>query len=638
MGIRERITRIVCDDDRGILAADVRGGLHWLDSELNVLSSSPDSATAQATAAHPIYGVKIVGDWIITRDKVGNIARWDADSLRLLDRLDARATADRSLLMEGEQPSLTMLRGIGVWNGKVYVDNGYYQLVVLDLETFTVERIVIWPHGYDMLEWFCTDAPGVHAVGDRNGRIQIGDLETLSFPTVVTVDSSNIHRLVYDGRHNRFWATLDGGIGDDLLIANGVLTMSLDGTVGQRMLYARNDVEALAFSPDFTKAYVGGFDGELMIFDNREPELRVLHRIGGFSHQLIDITVDREGQVYVLTQDGDVTVCTPDGEFVRRLGFARHSVWELQPVPGDERALVAATDHGTCLVRLVDPAPGHPALIPGDTYTSGLGFTRRLVQADDGWAGVFWPKTVRRVAGDGRTMWERELPGIVHTLALSPDSRRLLVACNAGGFEFDADTGEQLAVLDGLPTSAWVCGYLDDGRRLLGARNGRLAAYDADGAEDWAVDLGHYPKRLTVHGDMVRVTGGVGVKEYLVGQDKESRQFIELLDNTAESAVLIDNTLCVVTYGFQLAAYDYETGAILALNEDLPDFAKGVAALRGSTGEPYIVVGGRGGYLRLFRLDREAAPDRVLTPLRDLWLPGTTADYPSLADAGKTSR
>ncbi|MEU4173290.1 PQQ-binding-like beta-propeller repeat protein [Streptomyces sp. NPDC026665] len=611
--------------------------MHWLDAELNVIRSSCDSAVAQAMAAHPIYALQIVGDWIITRDKIGNISRWDADSLRLLDRLDAKATADRSLLMEGEQPSLTMLRGIGVWQGKIYVDNGYYQLVILDLETFTVERIVLWPHGYDMLEWFCTDAPGVQAVADRNGRVQIGDLEALSFPTVVKIDSSNVHRLVYDRRHNRYWATLDGGLDQNLLIANGVLTMSLNGTVQDRMLYARNDVEALAFSPDFDKAYVGGFDGELMIFDNAEPTLKLFDRIGGFSHQLIDITVDPAGLVYVLTQDGDITVCTAEGKFVRRLGFERQCVWEIQPLPGEDNALIASTDDGSCVVRLAETVPGHPALIPGEHYTSGLGFTRRLVVADDGWAGVFWPRTVRRSSGDGSTLWEHELPGIVHTLAISPDHDRVLVASNAGAFEFDARTGEQLAVLDHLPTSAWVCGYLPDGRRLVGARNGRMVAFHTDGTESWTVDLEHYPKRLFVEEDLVRVTGGVGVKEYRIDADKEERQFVELLDNTAENAVLIDGTLCVVTYGFQLAAYDYGTGQILALNEDLPDFAKGIAALRGSNGQPYIVVGGRGGYLRLFRLDR-GDTDRILTPLRDLWLPGVTSRYPSLPETESASQ
>ncbi|GHJ37050.1 WD40 repeat domain-containing protein [Streptomyces sp. TS71-3] len=636
MEIRERITRIVSDAGRGILVADARGSLHWLDSELRVLRSSSDSAIAQSIAAHPIYGVKIVGDWIITRDKVGNICRWDANSLRLIDHLDAAATADESLLLEGEQPSLAILRGIGVWNGKVYVDNGYYQLVILDLETFAVERIVLWPHGYDMLEWFSTAAPGVHAVADRNGRIQFGDLETLSFPTVVKVDNSNVHRLVYDKRHNRFWATLDGGLDDKRLVENGVLTIGVDGVVQWRHLYARNDVEGLAFSPDYTKAYVGGFDGELMIYDNTEPEMNLQARVGGFSHQLLDITVDPDGQVYVLTQDGDITVCTPDGRFVRRLGYERNCVWELQPLPGEDRALIASTDSGTRVVRMVDPLPGKPTLVPGESYTSGLGFTRRIVLADDGWAGIFWPRTVRRVDGKGRTVWERELPGIVHTLALSPDQSRLLVACNAGGFEFDAETGDQLDHLDKLPTSAWVAGYLDDGRRLLGSRNGILSAYDADGEETWTVDLDNYPKRLFVNGDELRITGGVGVKEYVVGEDKERRQFIELLDNTAENAALIENTMCVVTYGFQLAAYDHDTCQLLALHEDLPDFAKAIATMRGSGGEPYVIVGGRGGWLRVFRVDRGGGP--VLTPLRDLWLPGATSAYPSLAEAEATGQ
>ncbi|MYT26342.1 hypothetical protein GTW69_39790, partial [Streptomyces sp. SID7760] len=347
----ERLTRIVNSPGRGLLGADARGGLHWLDRELNVLRSSNSSAPSQDPAGDPIYAVTLVDDWIITRDKTGTISRWHADTLRLSDRLDAAATADASLLLEGEQPAPTMLRGIGVWDGKLYTNNGYFQVVVIDLETFTVERITEWPHGYDMLEWFCTDAPGVHAVSDRSGRIHLGSLPDLSFPTVVQVDTSNVHRVVYDARHNRLWALGDAGLGETRNIANGVITVALDGTVGERFDYARNDVEGLVFSPDFSRAYTGGFDGELLIFDNTDPRLRVAGRVGGFSHQIIDITVDEHGDVYTLTQDGEVTALTADGTVRARLGYERQCVWDLQPVPGDDRALLAATDDGTAALR-----------------------------------------------------------------------------------------------------------------------------------------------------------------------------------------------------------------------------------------------------------------------------------------------
>lgn len=636
MRLPERITRIVSHPGRGLLACDVRGGLHWLDRDLRPRVSSAGPSTAQSPSGEPLYAVAVAGDWIITRDKGGTISRWEADTLRLSDRLDARSVADTTQLLEGEQPSPTMLRGIGIWEGKAYLNNGYFQLVVLDIESFAVDRVVLWPHGYDMLEWFCTDAPGVHAISDRNGRIHLGSLPEIDFPTVVQVDSSNVHRVVFDERHRRFWAIGDAGLGPTRNISNGVVTLDMDGTIDQRMDFARNDVEGLVFAPDFSKAYVGGFDGELIVFDNSSPELTVSHRIRGFSHQIIDITVDEEGRVYTLTQDGEVTALSPQGTVLKRLDYPRQCVWDIQPHPTEPQALVLATDDGARVARLRTSPGGHARLDVSAGLRSGLGFSRRVCAVGDDLVGVFWPSRLRRFSETGTVVWEAQLPGIAHTVAVSPDGDRVLAACNAGGFEFDAATGEEIWHVTGLPSSAWACAYTEDGSRLVATRNGLLTAYSEESAPVWEADLESYPKRLIVDGDRVRVTGGGGIKEIVVGEDKPRRQFSELLDNTAENCALIDGVLCAVTYGMQVAAYDYETGDLLAFHEDLPDFGKGIAALRGADGRAYVAVGGRGGYVRLYLLDR-GRPESVLTPLRDLWIAsggvpteaGTTAENPA---------
>ncbi|WP_328334568.1 MULTISPECIES: WD40 repeat domain-containing protein [unclassified Streptomyces] len=623
MSLTERITRIVSQPGRGLLASDALGNVHRLDPDLKLVASSGATSSAQAPAGAPIFAMALAGQWLITRDKLGTISRWDADTLRLVDRLDAAATSDQSLLMEGEEPSPTMVRGIGVWNGKVYLSNGYFQLVVLDLETFAVDRLQPWSPEFARLEWFCTDAPDVQAVTDRSGRVYIGSLDTLDFPVVSQVDSSNIHRLLYDGRHHRFWATLDGGTGQHRNIRNGVATVGLDGQVLERSLFARNDVEAMAFSPDFRKAYVGGFDGELLIFDNTSAELRIERRVSGFSHQIFDCAVDDTGAVHVLTQDGEIASFDPEGGFLNRLAYERQCAWDIRPVPGQSGRFAVATDDGAAVVDVVERFPGHPSLHLSGHDTDGSGFTRRVLPTADGWYGVAWPREVLRVTDDRRT-WSVQLPDIVHTLALSPDGTRLLAACNSGGVELDAHTGRVTDRIGELPSSAWVSGYLPDGRRLLGTRNGILRAYDGAGAVTWEIDLGGYPKRLDVFGDRIRVTGSGGAKEYLADSEKMDRQFVELFDNTVESATLIDGTLCAVSYGMQLGAFDYATGELVGFVEDLPDFAKCIASFHDSTGAPVIVVGGRGGFLRLYALDR-ANPGQVLRPLRELWLPRTPA-------------
>ena len=83
-----------------------------------------------------------------------------------------------------------------------------------------------------------------------------------------------------------------------------------------------------------------------------------------------------------------------------------------------------------------------------------------------------------------------------------------------------------------------------------------------------------------------------------------------------------------------IAAYDRTSGELVALCEDLPDFPKGMAALRGEHGDAYVVVGGRGGFLRIYRLDRGSEGD-ALTTVRDLWLPGSAAVHGLAAEAGR---
>jgi outer membrane protein assembly factor BamB len=632
MELTDRIVRIVSLGSIGLLASDVVGRLHVLDKNLKLIRSSRTLPAAIPAGSRPVYTLAVADGWVVTKDMAGNIAKWSLDTLDLVDYYDAHSTCDRTLLMEDEVPSPVMSRGILIRGGRVYVNNGYRQLVVLDLESFTIDRIVPSITGDVPLEHFCTDNPELHVVSDKGGRLYFGSVDTMEFPTVAHVDESNIHRVCYDWRHQRFWFSQDAGKGENAYISHGVAIASPDGTVIAQQGFAGNDVEFVALSPGQDKAYSGGFDGVLVVFDNATEELRLDATITGFGHQLIDLVVDADGSLYVLSQDGEVIKLDDSGTELARADFRRQCVWDIQPAVDDPHTFYLATDDGAAVLSVSETPAGQPSLQVLNYHVTGLGFTRRVVSMPDGWLGLAWDHKVFRSAQDGTLLWVYELPAFGHTVTVSPDYARVLVATNAGGLELAADTGDLMDRLsiDDLPT--WAGTYLKSGERVLATRTGRVRAFAADSAHvAWTLELGfgQYPKRMWATEDALYVIGGGGIKEIPVKSLAVERCFVELLENTVENGVIIDGIVCAVTYGSQLAAFDYESAEIIGLEEDVPDYPKGLATLRTADGGRLVILGGRGGYLRVYRLD--GGRDQVtFVKLREAYLP-RSASRPTTA-------
>lgn len=617
MELMNRVVRLQYLDDVGLLCTDVVGRLHVLDDDLALVRSS------QAVAdLGPGYVVAVAPPWVVTKDPYGSLARWSLETLDLVDFVEGRELRDEATLLEGEEPSPAIHRGIAVWRDKVYTNNGYMQLVVLDLESFRVERIVPSPADSVPIEWICTEHPDVHAVSDKSGRLFLGSLDTLEFPQLLRLDEgTNLHRVRYDRRFDRFWVTQDSGEEGNFNVANGVVTVLPDGTVEDMARFARDDVEFLAFSRDYSRVYTGGFDGVLHIFDNSERKLRIERNIDRFSHQLIDLALGPEGELFLLSQDGEIVKLSPEGEFLGRAPFRRQCVWDIRPSVEDPATLYCATDDGVAVLRaegLSDPKTFHVRLAAH--HVTGFGFSRRVVPVPGGWLAVTRDERVFRSDADGRIQWSRELEMRAHTAAVDAECSRVLLATNLGGIELDAGSGDELrrlAAPDGLPV--WCGTYQPDGGPVLGTRNGLICAFDPSGEPRWAVDTENYPKRIWVDGDSVFVTGGGGLKEIALDGSGIVRRWSELLNNTCENAVVIDGRVYIGTYGSQLAWFEYESCEVLGMVERLLDFAKGVTCVRTESGEPFLLVGGRGGFVTTYRIGEDGVPLRI----RDLYLPRT---------------
>jgi WD40 repeat protein len=598
MKLRQRAARAVWVEGHGLLVTDIRGGIYLLDENFQILRSGrhPESVA-------PTYAVTTSGDYAYTKDFRGTLTQWSLPSLQPVNSLDAHNLRGSGDYLEGEEPSTAINRGICVWQDRLYANNGYVEIAVVDARTFDLIE-VRQSFTNHFVEWFCTDRPGQQAVTDKEGSLFVGDLANFDFPLRVRLDQeSNLHRVKYDARHDRYWVTQDGGLGDALYIANGLVVISPDGQILHNLPFAADDVEALEFNQDCSFAYCGGFDGDIVVFDNRDRTPRIVRTIQPFRHQIIDLTMTSNGDLIVLSQDGELERISTDGERRARLDFTSACVWDIQPDPLVEDGYLVATDTGVSAVALVDVEKSHPNVRTTDRWELKAGFIRRVRPAADGsFFGISRSGTLFRCDRSGRLSWSVRFAPHLHDLSLRADTGRVLVASNEGVFEHDAGSGERLRQLEIKELVAWTCCYGPAGELIVGTHNGVLFCFEPSGSLRWRLELGGYCKRIRLDGESILVTGGgFAVMLVDVADGKVAGQYGSGLANTVENAVIIGDRVYASSYGLQVGVYELGSSELLGMIEPLQDFPKALAQRSGRPGSPreLLLVGGRGGFLQI---------------------------------------
>jgi hypothetical protein len=615
MKLRQRATRVVWVESHGLLlATDNQGGVHLLDEDFTVVTSGRHPESHEA-----IYAVTLSESHVYTRDRRGTITQWTLPDLRPVNILDAHNLRGSGEYLDGEEPSTVINRGICVWQDRLYVNNGYCEIVVLAVPSMDVVDVVPGITG-TFLEWFCTDRPGEQAVADKQGNLFIGDLSKLDFPVHVRIDeNSNLHRVKYDARHDRYWVTQDAGIDDGFYVSNGLVVISPDAEKLHDFKFATDDVEVLEFSPDFTRVYSGGFDGEIVVFDNTDAEPRQIGTIAPFRHQIIDMTMTSSGDLVVATQDGQVERLGPDGERKAALDFDSSCVWDLQPDPLVPDGYLAATDTGVVEVSVVDKDRSHPNIRTGTSWDLGLGFVRRVRPLADGsFLGISRSGMLFRCGRDGTMAWQTPFLPHLHDIAVTEGGARVLVASNEGAIEVDTATGERIRTLDVAGLVTWTCGYGPDGELVVGTRNGSLICFEQDGSVRWHLEFdGGYFKRIRAMEDRMLVTGGgIGAALIDYADGKIHGQWQDGLENTVESGVMVHDRVYATSYGLQLGVYETSAPELLGMIEPFQDFPKALADVA-TPGRDLLLVGGRGGFLQI----REITPEGPVL-LRTTYLPG----------------
>jgi WD40 repeat protein len=282
------------------------------------------------------------------------------------------------------------------------------------------------------------------------------------------------------------WTCLDGNV------------QIWDTTTGRREIEQQSNVHqvrTLAFSPDGTRIAQAGFDGTLRLLDaatGREMLPIFAHASivsdaafspdgnklvsGGYDHtvRIWDATPldgdPQAGQCVTLTGHRQLVsgvAFSPDG---RWLASSSHDgtvkLWEAHALgtPGERTPRYTLRGHGGSVVGVAFSA---------DHRTLATGSWDRTVKLWD----------LQAPAGDSLTEL-RTIPcaGLVVSLALSPDGRRLAVGQNNGIALYDPATGTQVGPFKTTPAPVPAVTFSPDSRHLIsaGASDPAIKLWDVD--------------------------------------------------------------------------------------------------------------------------------------------------------------
>lgn len=611
MNVQDRMMRMIyVPSKNAILASDVKGRIHLLDLDLNLLRSSPTTSYNE-----PKNGLFATDRFVFTKDRRGSIARWDLETLQPLDIYDDMYLRDDVGLMEGEEPSPASNRGLAVVNGKVYGNNGYSQFAVIDANSFELLEIRKPFSANSFVDCINVECADTHAVSETSGLLHLGNLETGHFPITLKVDNNNVHWVRYDRRHDRFWATQDAGINEHENIRNGVITVEKDGTGLQLYNFTDDDIEFLEFDHESRYVYTGGFDGHIYVFDNTNKELRLNRIIGPFPYSIINMLYVSDDELYVLMQNGELVRSDRHGNITARTNYAGRCVWQMEPHPEDESLLYCALDDGVQVIRYRNGIYNSIQIDRIAQHQHAFGIIRRVYPFPDGsYAAIGRKNVVFRAAADGTLLWYRKVLGLPRSLSPSHGFDKLLVSTDDGYVtEFNAEDGTKLDEFSTGGIPVWACTYTMDGRRMFFTRNANLYVYAADSKELLHLDssLKLFPKRfLPTRDGKMYVVGAFGYVELDLDTYEVKKEFIELLVNTKENGKILDGYAHVISYGYQLGSYQEEDGEMVGLIEQIQDFPKAMAGRIGDDGVPMLLVGGRGNFVNVYRVI-DGVPEKV---------------------------
>jgi WD40 repeat protein len=353
-------------------------------------------------------------------------------------------------------------------------------LQVFAKHSAAVKGVAFRPDGQSLVA-ACDD--GTVKVWDRDTGRETFSFhgERLAYPYTSAWFSPDARRLA--------WGYLDGVI------------KIWDTTTGRLEIDQQSNLHqcrAVVFSPDGKRIALAGFDGTLRLLDaatGREmltifahPSVVADAAFSPDGNKLASVSYDHTVRIWDATPlDGDpqagqcVTLTghrklasgvafSPDGRWLASSSWdGTVKLWETR-APGTPGQFTPR-----CTLR------GHGANVVGVAFSADK---RTLASGS-------WDKTVK--------LWDLQAPvgdsltelrtigctGLVFSLALSPDGRRLAVGQNNGIALYDPATGKQVAPFKPTPAAVPAVAFSSDSRRLVssGASDPAIRVWDVDGGK-----------------------------------------------------------------------------------------------------------------------------------------------------------
>lgn len=600
MNIQNRLLRIFYSDNE-VIASDVKGRLHKFDTDLNLICSSPALGYNK-----PINAVVLYKNYIFTKDRFGTVGKWQRDTLEPVDFYEAEHLCNREELFEGEEPSPSPSRGIAVLNDRLYTNNGFGQIVVIDVNNFSLLDVRQSP-SQTFIDAICIEDPENHILSDAEGNVYIGNLEENFFPINKKIDSNVIHGVVYDRKHDRFCTTQDGGLGDDECVRTGIISIDKDGSNITEYKISHEDNEFISFSYNYEKIFIGGFNGKISVFDNSSKEFKLEKIIGPLEFQIIHASIDEENNIYALLQTGDILKLNYDGNIVKRTNFSNKCIWVLEPHPENERCLYAGTDEGVALFSWEQGKFGSIQVNQLAHHRHGFGIVKDVKPLNDGsYIGISRKGDLFRCTEQGHVLWVKQVMGVPRGIALNNQQSKCMLSSDSHiVYEFDVNNGDLLDTI-ALKGPSYACAYTKEGKRAFTCNFHQEVIFMPESSQEilGRIKLNSRLKRLIRDKEGRLFVTGPGIFEIDSNTMKIKEKSGDFLVSTQETCVSCNDLIFAGGYGYQIGVYQSSNGEIVDLEENLPDYTKAFAAFPTSHKEEVLLfVGGRGGFLNSYRVN-----------------------------------
>ena len=581
-----------------VVATDSQGRVHKLDTELNILASS--TAPLDLNRA---YCISSCDKYIYTRNVFGVINMYDIDTLTRIKTLDTAAFSSRK---DTESPSPSTSRGITLFNDYLYTTNGYGEILKINKHTLTIENIVKHPADQRaFVDCFNVEEANLHVISDKEGYVFIGNIETMEFDKSIKVDEGNVHVVKYDKRHDRFIATQDYGIGTSAWAVNGISTLDYEDLSITNYPFTTDDVEFIFFNSSYSEVYTGGFDGKIYVYNNEDKILKLKRILGPFNHQISYAIPLGDNEILALLQSGELIKVDSYGKVLKELDYSYVCYWDFVPSHEDTSLIYAPDGKGVSIFKIEPVAYNDINLSRIETFSYNFGLIHKLLLLKDNqFVALSRDRTVFKADAQGNILWYTHLEYLPKNLACSEQHNKLIVGLdNACLQELDLNTGKLLRKQH-FDSSVYVCGY-NNNDILVGTSGGKLHIFDENLEPKYTpIELGGYPKRLHIKDGLLTLVGGdFGFIEIDANNYTVVKSFVgDIIYNTREEALKINNLLFMASYGYQIGIYDYENENLVGLLEKgIPDYVKALYYYRHNNVD-YLIIGGNTGFIQTYRV------------------------------------